>query len=250
MTRSTAKTEASKTQIMFTISVDELKVILNEAIKVNSDHLLEKIDELKLEIHQLKESNIDMVKMLAKHPHNSIVVQPEIYTNDQNDSFLSGDTVVKNALQKNVNMLLNENDKTKKSDEQRNSYSAATKRSRKSRDRQVLVGTGMENKTDPDEPNEFDDFGASPRRCGYMSAAANPSSTPGLSKYLEKRSPGHEFEVSKLNSMGRNLSYRIEADLELEKTLYTPSHWPMGVIVKRFRFAPKIIEIANSNSPN
>ncbi|KAG5892341.1 hypothetical protein JTB14_011207 [Gonioctena quinquepunctata] len=237
MTRSTAKTEASKTQIMFTISVDELKVILNEAIKVNSDHLLEKIDELKLEIHQLKESNIDMVKMLAKHPHNSIVVQPEIYTNDQNDSFLSGDTVVKNALQKNVNMLLNKNDKTKKSDEQRNSYSAATKRSRKSRDRQVLVGTGMENKTDPDEPNEFDDFGASPRRLWLYVGRCKPSSTPeAIKKYLEKRSPGHEFEVSKLNSMGRNLSYRIEADLELEKTLYTPSHWPMGVIVKRFRF--------------
>ncbi|KAG5864201.1 hypothetical protein JTB14_008834 [Gonioctena quinquepunctata] len=235
MTRSTAKTEASKTQIMFTISVDELKVILNEAIKVNSDHLLEKIDELKLEIHQLKESNIDMVKMLAKH--NSIVVQPEIYTNDQNDSFLSGDTVVENALLKNVNMLLNKNDKTKKSDEQRNSYSAATKRSRKSRDRQVLVGAGMENKTDPDEPNEFDDFGASPRRLWLYVGRCKSSSTPeAIKKYLEKRSPGHEFEVSKLNSMGRNLSYRIEADLELEKTLYTPSHWPMGVIVKRFRF--------------
>ncbi|KAG5875487.1 hypothetical protein JTB14_019581 [Gonioctena quinquepunctata] len=119
MTRSTAKTEAGKTQIMLTISVDELKVIMNEAIKVNSDHLVEKIDELKLEIHQLKESNIDMVKMLANHPHNSIVVQPEIYTNDQNDSFLSGDSVVENALQKNVNMLLHKNDKTKKSDEQR-----------------------------------------------------------------------------------------------------------------------------------
>ncbi|KAG5874770.1 hypothetical protein JTB14_016261 [Gonioctena quinquepunctata] len=100
--------------------------------------------------------------MLANHPHNSIV-QPETYTNDQNDSFLSGDTVVENALQKNVNMLLDKNDKTEKSDEQRNSYSATTKRSRKSKDRQVLVGTGMENKTDPEEPNEFNDFGASPR---------------------------------------------------------------------------------------
>ncbi|KAG5876533.1 hypothetical protein JTB14_033729 [Gonioctena quinquepunctata] len=231
MARSTAKTEASKTQIMLTISIDELKVILNEAIKVNSDHLLEKIDELKLEIHQLKESNIDMVKMLANHP------QPEMHMNDQNDSFLSGDTVVENALQKNVNILLDKNDKTEKSDEQRNSYSAATKRSRKSRDRKVLVGTGMENKTDPNEPNEFDDFGASPRRLWLYVGRCKPFSTPeAIKKYLEKRSPGHEFDVSKLNSMGRNLSYRIEADLDLEKTLNTPSHWPKGVIVKRFHF--------------
>ncbi|KAG5887841.1 hypothetical protein JTB14_024324 [Gonioctena quinquepunctata] len=143
--------------------------------------------------------------MLANHPHNSIVVQPEIYTNDQNDSFLSGDTVVENALQKNVNMLLNKNDKTKKSDEQRNSYSAVTKRSRKSRDRQVLVGTGMENKTDPDEPNEFDDFGASPRRLWLYVGRCKPSSTPeAIKTYLEKRCPGHEFEVSKLNSFLQN----------------------------------------------
>ncbi|KAG5875486.1 hypothetical protein JTB14_019580 [Gonioctena quinquepunctata] len=95
----------------------------------------------------------------------------------------------------------------------------------------------MENKTDPDEPNELDDFGASPRRLWLYVGRCKPSSTPeAIKKYLEKRSPGHEFEVSKLNSMGRNLSYRIEADLELEKTLYTPSHWPMGVIVERFRF--------------
>ncbi|KAG5896568.1 hypothetical protein JTB14_010396 [Gonioctena quinquepunctata] len=97
------KAEAIKNQ-MLTLSMDELKNILNEALKANSNTLLEEIDKMKQEIRQLKESNIEMVKMLANHPCYPKFDQSrtDATYHDLNELFTSVNTIADKVPQKKM----------------------------------------------------------------------------------------------------------------------------------------------------
>nr|CAI5849305.1 unnamed protein product [Callosobruchus analis] len=78
--------------------------------------------------------------------------------------------------------------------------------------------------------------GADRRLWIYVGRCKQNSTEAGVGEYLQKKSPGHNFTVVKLNSKGYHHSYRVEADTELKDVLYNGDYWPKGVLVKKFKF--------------
>lgn len=235
MTRSTTtKAEVSKNTII--ISLEELKDILQKTVKEQTEVLITEIQILKQEITDLRESNIEMVRMLTHHPA-SLLKNNLLESEDLDSSTLSGHTIVETLSQSVEKEKIVRLDSNYSKVPHQQTYSRRGRSRNTERPKKIVLGTGTnEHEQKENVADEFGNF-ASTRRLWIYVGRCKPTSTPeDIKKYLEKRSPGHEFNVTKLNSQGRNSSYRVEADVELENNLYTPSYWPKGVIVKKFQF--------------
>lgn len=238
MTRSTGlKTDISNTQKCVNFTLDEVKTIIQQSIQEHSDTLLNEIKSLKQEVTDLRQSNIELVRLLANgkclnHVSNNeyeFVSKNISDINSSIESTSSTNTIIQgqSSFQKRVNTKKRQNINSKQNDTHNNVHVKATQSGRNN----LIVGTSSD---------AAEEFGASISRLWLYVGRCRPNSKPeDIKSYLQRRSPGHNFEVTKLPSLGRNSSYRVEADKELQDILYSPSHWPKGVFVKRFKFRPE-----------
>nr|CAI5836496.1 unnamed protein product [Callosobruchus analis] len=100
-----------------------------------------------------------------------------------------------------------------------------------------------------------DGFAGAPKRLWIYMGKCKPDSTVnGVRSYLERKSPGYNFNVVQLNTKGYYRLYRVDADVKLRDAIYTPDYWPVGVTVKRFKFlgnklSPQNTDILDSSRP-
>lgn len=241
MTRSTAfKADISKSSNYVSFSLDEVKLIIEQTLQEHTNILLNEIKSLKQEVTDLKQSNIDMVRLLttgkcfqqvSDNENAFISRRNQLDLNSSIETTSSSDTIVEvqSFSEKSVNNKKHQHTNTTQKHPHKNAHATAKYSGRM---QNVIVGTSSADTTE--------EFSASNRRLWLYVGRCKPNSRPEhIKAYLEKRSPGHTFEVTKLPSLGRNSSYRVEADLELQDVLYTPSHWPKDVLVKRFKFRPE-----------
>lgn len=190
------------------------------------------------EVSDLKESNIEMVRLLSNPKHmknfNGItssyaVIENNLELNASQESISSVDTVIEGKLSPQRKEITKKRQHTNGYHRHKNVLNKTRNSARNStKNTNVIVGNSQ------DAAAEF--TASTSRLWLYVGRCKMDSKPENIKSYLENRSPGHSFEVTKLPSKGRNASYRVEADKELQDILYDPSYWPQGVIVKRFKF--------------
>lgn len=59
-----------------------------------------------------------------------------------------------------------------------------------------------------------------------------------IESHLKNHFPNENFIIEKLPSRddSRSSSFRVGANMALVENLYSPENWPIGVVVRRFRF--------------
>lgn len=223
--------EVSKNNITINITIEELKDIISTTVKEHTVALISEIKDLKQQINVLKESNIDMIRLYSSNStiHNTY---DQNFIDNLNETNLSADTIVENES----TTIKKKSDKK----EYKNKFTERSAGNRIALAKKIVIGTGG-NEEDIQSDNIADEENfASKRRLWIYVGRCKPTSTPDdIKNYLKRRIPDHGFTITKLDSQGRNLSYKVETDMELENQLYTPSFWPKGVIVKRFQFRNK-----------
>ena len=71
----------------------------------------------------------------------------------------------------------------------------------------------------------------------YVGKAKLESTESMVREYLEKRFPGREFVVSKVERQSVSTSsFKVGADFDLKDDLYRAETWPSGIMIRRFNF--------------
>ncbi|KAK9496799.1 hypothetical protein O3M35_012992 [Rhynocoris fuscipes] len=66
-----------------------------------------------------------------------------------------------------------------------------------------------------------------------------------VNTFLEKYFPGMDITVTKLESKGRNCSFRLGVDFDLKDEIMNSEHWPRNVTLRRFLFRRSGAELPN-----
>lgn len=248
---------ASNTEDYITfLKSDEFSIIIDAIVKKHTDELMIKIESLGNEVKVLRESNIDLIRLLRNEKCSKVNNHNEIVREKQNippdtDSIKSGDSVIESiAVPKTYAYTCTASQKKEISqDEQlfietdkmlqkapshpptRNFFTNNFVKKNKS-ENTIIIGTNN-NKDD----SKFDTFEATARRLWiYVGRCKQDTTEEKIKSYLQGKSPGRSFDVVKLNTKGTNTAFRIAADMDLQDSLYDASFWPSGILVKRYMF--------------
>nr|CAI5864026.1 unnamed protein product [Callosobruchus analis] len=221
MTRT--KTTTSKSEIPVNLPED-IKQFISDIVSEQTAIFLREFEEMKSELHtlkvlcgELKESNRKLNDALSKtnaidHSHNDSLNTDElnssagtvIETTQQNPK------KIENTVQENINI------------DSQNEWRHVHRRRRASRTRRrsdQIVGTS--------NAATNDDFAGATKRLWIYVGKCKPDSTvTGVRSYLERKSPGYNFNVVQLNTKGYYRSYRVDADVKLRDAIYTSDYWP------------------------
>lgn len=202
---------------VITIKVEELTKIIENVVNV-------KILSLQNEITALRESNIELVRLLTKNigikknldNENTF---PHINTSEPCDNQTNQHPKNRNTVE---GLLY---PKTKKTNNTQPKHKSKTQ----SQSRQIIKGN-----SETDTQNEI---AAAPKKLWiYVGKLAAGTSSESLKKYLERKIPNRHFIIDNLRNDATSSSFRVGADIDLQETLYSPEFWPTKVVVKRFLF--------------
>ena len=225
-TRNSAESELENNHnkiMQMNLSKEDLSTLLNGIIITHTKPLLDKIAQLQTEIVYLKQSNIDMVKLLTKNSTVHDLVKPSYSTVVENttigadgldaslDSSCSGDTVVSWTT---VNPI-NKRPSDKKSNNKKS---------------KAIIGKG------PDHQNEGEVLVAAPKKIWLYVGRIKPTIKPEtIKRYLDNKIPNRDFTVE-LVKCDTSAGFKVSADYDLMSTLYTETFWPKNILIKRFDF--------------
>ena len=237
---------------------DGFKNLISDIVETKVTELRNEINDLKVEVKILKDSNIDLIKLLTgKQQDCSQIVVPNHITQHMS----------KNVTFKKSSLPAAEKDK----EIANNFYGIRTNKQANKTPTYVDAGIENENKHTSDSEEEVNDKGKwtdvvkrKLRRHdnGKTSIRGKSSDTiPGLqaapkkvyvyagnfrvnteekdlSDYLSLKFPQQEIEISKLptRSNARSVAFKITADHSLLEELNNSELWPNNILIKRYRF--------------
>lgn len=193
----------------------EWEKIIKDIIAQETTKLCEKIQSLENEIELLKNSQSNL--KLCKCQINSTVEEKIADNEELNISNSSTDTIIDT---RQFTKILGKHRHKKESISTKNSP-------KKTRKEMEIVGTSKD---------QGPSLAADRRLWIYVGRCRQDLAAEEISSYLKSRSPGYHFEVEKLESKGKNSSFKVGASFDLRETLYEPSYWPENIVIKRFRF--------------
>lgn len=238
----------SKTQIEFSSLLqstefgDFLKNVIETSVSAIVNPLIEKIDELRKEIEELKleQSNVILgnnklvnnTKTSPKQVHQTV----ELNVNKTINESLSSPTVdyarAAGSKTKQNKKIVKENSVTSalkvnesvsdvKDDENDGFVMVRRKKNR------IAIIRGNDT-----SENEFSCVAS--KVWVFLGRCHTETQVTDINSYLNKKYPDRQFIIEDLNSKGLYKSFKIGADMDLIEDLYNPSNWPQGALVKRF----------------
>ncbi|KAK9869268.1 hypothetical protein WA026_003021 [Henosepilachna vigintioctopunctata] len=222
-------------------SVDDLKKFIEEKILNSTMELRQEISDLKLKVDNLAATNKMLLDILKCN--NSTVVEESVRViSDSNgtisqslDSSSSDEIIIsriptESSIQQK--RLRGNNNTQTSADSDQKSNLIPTKRDKKTSEfTGHIMGTRSVDVTT--------EFSASPRKIWiYVGRCKSSTTEDDIRRYLNSKISNsvEEFEVEKLNSKGRNCSFKVDADMAVKELLYDPDFWPSGILVKRYFF--------------
>lgn len=218
---------------------DEIKRIVNEAVKTAMEKLMNVVKNLEIQVETLVRTNDQLSSKLqektCENCGNSIASNEILFKSDDLDPSVSSnsscDTVVeieKLTLEEKMNDKNSEyftEDLRKKNDVYK-----GVKRNMNNRN-SVIIGSNKVNKEDSGCV-----FESGTRLWLYVGKCKKETTEEQVLKYLQKMEPGRVFDVTKLVTRGTNTAFRVGADVDLQDKLYNGVFWPSGIVIKRFIF--------------
>lgn len=200
-----------------TISIDELKKVIMEAVSQETKQLFNEIKELKNQISELKnEINRNTVTHKNLNEENNLKIF-NLEMDTSSETIIEMDHMLKQTAEK-PNQQKTEDTKT----------------ARVQSKWRTIRGTNEV--TDSEEVT----LAAAPRMIWLYVGRCDPSTTmEQVQTFLERKCPNNKFEVVKLDSKGKTLAFKVGANQSLENKLYDPFFWPKDIIIKRFKFFKK-----------
>lgn len=218
------KQEKTKQDIKVSITIEELKNIVAEAVKNETEKLIQEIQILKEALTNVTtQISKGKITQVSDEQFNRYELPQDMNINLNNsvESSSSTETII------NVKSHTSDKkDKNLSSQKTRDDKKTRRPRSEKSTE---IVGTNT-------EQNDTVLVAAKPRLWLYVGRCSPSTTEDQVNSYLSRKCPGYNFEVTKLNSKGKNTSFKIGADKTLEGDLYSASFWPTDILVKRYIF--------------
>lgn len=202
--------------VTLTITTKELEEIIEKAVTKHTEELKHTVADLKNEISELKEIVQSLVKQEVSviTANNTNKVQELL-----NESAASIDKVVSQPSKKHRQ----ESDST-----QKNNNKQRTK---------IVRGTD-----EITNVNKELSFSAAARRAWiYVGRVDVNTRGEQISKYLNYKFPGNNFQVEELprREGATSVAFKVGADVSLMDELYKGHTWPAGVLIKKFVFFRK-----------
>lgn len=215
------------------LSQEGLKNLITEVINRELGKLLLKIDDLKTEIEQLRNNQVN-----SENPPG-----------EGNITNLSSDNV-HSILNSSLETVIDTGKKPKKKKTEKvpkeieGTYvdavyntrpSSSVLQSERAQREAHIVGSN----TNTSELT----FGAPEGRLWlYVGRCRSDTSEEHIVTYVNNKCQEDVIvtsDVFKLPSKGKNASFRLSLDMKLREQVYNPSFWPVNVVVKRFKFFRK-----------
>lgn len=243
-----------------TISVIELKQIIDDIVAARTTVLHDEIQRLERQVKDISDTNKDLIRLLT-HNHDSSTKISKGKNNTEIQNINKTDIINEkqaNTNRKgmrgtnNQNVLNVENISCKYTADRNLENLSGNKRQSNMKKTEILRGTGdissipVGSKNGVDEANvntvdEVLSFAAVARRAYLYVGNVNLYATEkSLYGYLKQKLPNNNFIVEPLpmRDNAQSRAFKLTCDFSLLESLKNPSIWPNGIVVKRF-FRPK-----------
>ena len=226
----------SEVRSLSELNTEEFSVFIANIIDEKTRLLVEEMQALKREVVVLRESNIDLIRLLVEKKCDCGSAHATETLNNSIDSTSSDTTVISN-IENEVTKEIREKtaDKLPTTRKKRNNKTINTNSGQKhhtSTDKKFFLGQGV------DDVIEKSEFKAAKRRLWlHVSRVAPGIKVDKINDYLQRKCRGHQFVVEQITGDAEhNGSFKIGADYDLQDVLYSDKFWPAGVAVRRFNF--------------
>lgn len=223
---------------------DKFQKIVDDIVSTRLAELTERVNSLQNEVKSLRESNIDLIKLLSsnvggggvKNNRNNKIVNVNVDNASSKQSYsgkLSDDGIknsikpgVDSANRKNANRITASDGKKTTADR----HTVNDKSERK--ESKIIVGS-----SERSMKGQASGFIAAERKLHvYVGRCSSTTKCEDISAWLKSTWADSDFEVTRLDSKGSNASFRVAVDTKLADSIYEADLWPKGIIVKKFRF--------------
>lgn len=219
--------------------------LIENIVKTRTCELINLVSELKNDVKNLRDSNIELVKLLTNNRNfnwNDSNINDGMH-NSLNVTNISCESVDLNKTLIDKKHETEKSDKNKKPQQDDFEYVFKNRKQRRTimRNKESENNKNFNNKviigSNSDETNN-NTFGAADKQIWiYVGRCKIGTESETINSYLQRKCPGKTFNVESLQSKGHP-SFKIGANPDLEETLYQSSFWPKGILIKRFLFFP------------
>lgn len=207
------------------------------AITKNIARLKDTIDQLRNEVKVLRDTNIDLIRLLTKSKEVQLP-SSDIITLESKDnidvSFGSASSIT------SVETVTEKTKTTKKGKDKKRSQVDKTQNKNIQGSSETQMNINEPNKVrtivgvnDGEVPGGF--AAARPRFWIYVGRCKKDTNAEDVKAYIETRIADGNASVEKLQSRGDNASFRVGIEGDVGERLYDPTFWPRGVVVRRYR---------------
>ncbi|KAJ3655259.1 hypothetical protein Zmor_014395 [Zophobas morio] len=213
-------------------NMDEITKLVSEIIKKEVNVLLTRIDKLEAQVKTLSDTNAELVALLRESSGNDIAQnqRPREKVDESGSDLELSSLSDSNNLDNTFIEVKKDVSKTVPKKKRQNRTTSNKKQG-------VIRGTGVSDGNTSSEGNNH--FGAPQKKIWLHIGRCRPTTTiEQVSLHLRKEWTNQVFEIIELESKGTNKSFRVSVNYEEEllKQLFDPNKWPVGVVIKRYRF--------------
>lgn len=214
--------------------------IIDKSVNKHICELLDKINKLETEVKILRESNIDLIRLLTNSERTDNFVKNDAQSlfNNSMETIKSNETVIEQNIESNINTLtrnckagddneytlVRKNKKEHRRDELKN-------QNKNTHEKKIITGSSTEH-------NDKISFGGRERKIWLHVSRCEPEvQVEDIKNYLEDKCSGRQFIVEPLQKRGYpSYSFKIGAPSDLESMLYSACFWPRNIQIKEFEF--------------
>lgn len=236
------------------VSLSLFKKIINDVVSARTSELLVQIAELKTEVSNLRQSNIDLVRLVSAKPsllhaeNGSRNISNKNFSCKSTDSTSIKTSAVSNPQNKKRkdNEVIGNQSATdigqKLKSDKNIGDSSTVRRGHSHQKTKIIVGTGAASpaasgRDGTGTGGSSGGFAAAGRRLWlYVGRCLGTVTCEDVDAWMGSKWPGHTFDISRLISKGKNASFRVGVDAELQDEVYKSECWPKDVVIKRYRF--------------
>lgn len=242
-----AEKNLSNEELEFDQTVSTIKSVIKEEVLA----LLDEINGLRQEIKILKESNIDMVKLLSNKPctcsntnnnknkelekmSDSSISIENLNTSISDNSDSSLETIIPQVTPQDIHAEKKLSSGSEKTINKKNKNVNKNKSHMYERDNKH---TGVKKKIigENNEPVSIGFTAANPVFWLYVGKCKSDTTEEDVKKYLQDKIPNRNVSVKKLKSLGSNAAFCVGIEGEREEEFYNPQLWPRGILVRRYK---------------
>lgn len=220
---------------------EEFSAIIDNIVKTRISDLQQEISTLKIEVQNIRKSNIDLVKLLTNIPKNVTLFQNKEENNFCNSSNYSpeyNEKVLEKPLEDKKSVCQAETDNYKNKNKPTHTYKKEIHQTRSinkyKNENYTVIGAAIQG----DQENQEEDitFEGEERKIWlHLDRCKSEVKVEHIKKYLQKKCPRERFIVESLRKSD-NPSFKIGAPQHLEESLFTSSFWPKDVVIRPFKF--------------